>query len=137
MASGIYNAFKGDLMEKQVDLGTGGDTIKVALLDDSHSFSATDAVWGDVSANELANGNGYTTGGATLANQAVTTGATTKFDADDVEWTSATFDAYHAVIYDTTNTSSLICSMDFGGIQSVVSGTFTIEFSADGIITLA
>jgi len=124
-------------MKGDVDLDTGGDTLKCALLDDSHSFSANGAVWGDVSANELANGNGYTTGGATLANQSVTEAATTKFDADDTAWTGSTFSAYHAVIYDVTNTSSLICSIDFSGEQSVVSGTFTIEWSANGIITLA
>ena len=124
-------------MEKQVNLGTGGDTIKVALLNNSHSFTATNTVWGDDSANELANGNGYTTNGATLAGQTVTTAATTKFDGDDTAWTTASFTAYHAVIYDSTNTSSLICSIDFGGAKTVSSGTFTIQWHTNGIITLA
>ena len=137
MASGIYTAFKEDLMTKAVNLGTGGDTIKVALLSDSHSFSAANSVWGDVSANELANGNGYTTNGATLGSQAVTAGTTTKFDAADTAWTEATFTAYHAVLYDSTNTSSLICSIDFGGAKTVSANTFTIQWHNDGIITLA
>lgn len=136
MASGIYTAFKEDLMTKAVNLGTGGDTIKVALLNNSHSFSAANSVWGDVSANELANGNGYTTNGETLGSQAVTAGTTTKFDAADTAWTSASFTAYHAVMYDSTNTSSLICSFDFGGAKTVASGTFTIAWHTDGIITL-
>jgi hypothetical protein len=135
MASGIYNCFKGDCFEKQVNLGTGGDTIKVALYDNSHAFTATDTVY--TSTNELATAGGYTQGGATLANQSVTTGATTKFDGDDTAWTTATFTAYHAVIYDSTNTSSLICSIDFGGAKTVASGTFTISWNAAGIITLA
>lgn len=137
MSSGIYTAFKEDLMTKAVNLGTGGDTIKVALLDGDHSFSAANSVWGDVSSNELANGNGYTTNGATLGSQAVTAGTTTKWDAADTTWTSATFSAYHAVIYDSTNTSSLICSIDFGGEQAVAAANFTIQWHADGIITLA
>lgn len=136
MASGIYIVFKGDLMEKMVDIGDGGDTIKVALLDDSHAFTEGDDVWGDISANEVS-GAGYTAGGATLAGQAVTEAATTKFDGTDTAWTSASFTAYHAVIYDTTNTSSLICSIDFGGAKTVSAGTFTIQWHASGIITLA
>ncbi len=137
MASGTYDVFKEDLMLGDVDLGNGADAIKVALLDNSHAFSASDAVWGDVSANEIS-GTGYTAGGATLANQAVSVAANTAtFDADDVDWTSATFSCYHCVIYDTTNTNSLIVSIDFGGVQSVTSGTFTIEWSANGIVSLA
>lgn len=136
MASGIYSCFKGDLMEKQVDIGNGGDTIKVALLDDSHAFDAANAVWGDVSANEIS-GTGYVADGATLASQAVTEATTTKWDAADVAWTSSTWTAYHAVIYDATNTNSLICSIDFGAAKTVSSGTFTIQWHTDGIITLA
>jgi len=135
MASGIYNAFKEDLMLGDVNLGSGGDTIKVGLLDNSHSFTSTNTVWGDISANEIS-GTGYTAGGATLASQSVTVGSTTYFDAADTAWTSASFTAYHAAIYDTTNTSSLVCSIDFGGAQTVTNGTFTIQWNASGIISL-
>ena len=137
MASGIYDVFKTDLMEKQVDIGSGGDTLDCALLDNSHAFTATDTVWGSVSANEIS-GTAYVAGGETLANQTVALAANTAtFDADDTSWTSATFTCYHAVIYDTTNTSSLICSIDFGGAQTVTSGTFTIEWNSNGIISLS
>ena len=135
MTSGIYNCFKGDLMEKQVDIGDGGDTLKIALYDDSHSFTATDTVY--TATNELATENGYTRDTKELAGQAVTVAATTKFDAADTAWTAATFTAYHAVIYDVTNTKSLICSIDFGAAKTVSSGTFTIQWHSDGILTLA
>lgn len=135
MASGIYNRFKANLMNKEVDLEA--DTIQVALLDDNHSFSATDNTWSDVSANEIS-GTGYTASGATLDGKSVTQAATTKWDATDVSWTSATFSAYHAVIWDdSVGTDDLICSIDFGGEQQVTSGTFTIQWDSDGIITLA
>jgi len=134
MASGIYDDFKEDLMMGDVDLEA--DTIKVALLDDSHAFDATDSVWGDISANEIS-GTGYTAGGATLASLAVTVAANTaKFDAADSAWTTATFSAWHAVIYDTTNTSSLIASFDFGSEKSLTAGTFTVSWGTGGIITL-
>lgn len=133
MASGIYNRFKANLMNKVVDLE--GDTIKVTLYDNSHSFNATHTDY--TTDNELATTGGYTQGGATLASKAVTEAATTKWDAADRDWTSATFTAYHAVIYDSTAGNDLIASIDFGGAKAVVAGTFTIQWDAAGIITLA
>lgn len=134
MTSGIYNRLKKNLMSKEVSLSA--DTIKVGLLNNSHSFTATNTVWSDVSANEIS-GTGYSTGGASLANKSVTEAATTKFDADDTAWTTASFTAYHAVLYDTSNSNSLIASLDFGGAVTVVTGTFTIVWNSSGIITLA
>ena len=133
MASGIYNRFKANLMNKVVDLEA--DTIKVTLYDNSHSFTAADTDY--TTDNELATTGGYTQGGKTLASKAVTEAATTKWDATDVAWTSATFTAYHAVIYDSTASNDLIASIDFGGAKVVAAGTFTIQFDAAGIITLA
>ncbi len=135
MASGIYERFKANLMNKIVDLEA--DVIKVSLMDNVHAFTATNNVWTDVSANELPTAGNYTAGGATLAGAAVTQAATTKFDGTDTAWTSATFSAYHAVVWDdTVGTDDLICSFDFGGIKTVTAGTFTIQWHANGIITL-
>jgi hypothetical protein len=136
MASGVYNRFKANLMNKVVDLEA--DTIKISLMDTNHAFTAGDNVWADVSANELPTAGGYTVGGATLAGAAVTQAATTKFDGTDTAWVSATFSAYHAVIWDDTLAADdLICSFDFGGVKTVTAGTFTIQWHANGIITLA
>ena len=137
MVSGLYNDFKGDLMEKQVDLGTGGDEFRVALLSSTHSFTATDNVWSDVNSNDISGNTGYITAGWTLSGQTVTTAATTKFDGDDLVMNDATFTAAHAVIYDSSNTESLVCSIDFSGDKTVSAGTFTIEWNASGIITIA
>ena len=134
MASGTYNRFKANLMNKIVDLE--GDTIKIALLNNSHSFTATHNTWSQVSANEVS-GTGYTAGGATLAGKAVTQASTTKWDATDVTWSTATITAYHAVIVDITATSNLICSIDLGGAQTVTAADLTIQFDTAGIITLA
>jgi hypothetical protein len=136
MASGIYERFKANLMNKVVDIGASGDTIQVALMDNVHTFTATDNVWTDVSANEIS-GTGYTANGAVLAGQAVTQAATTKWDGTDTAWTTATFTAYFAVLWDNTvATDDLICCFDFGGAKTVTAGTFTIQWHANGIITL-
>lgn len=135
MASGMYDRFKANLMNKIVDLEA--DTIKVMLLDDSHSFTTTHNVIGDVDANEIS-GTGYTAGGAALASKAVTQGATTKWDAADTQWTTATFTAHHAVIWDdTVATDDLISSIDFGGAKTVTAGTFKIQWHANGLVSLA
>ena len=122
-------------MNKEIDLEA--DTIKVALLNNSHSFTATANTWSDVSANEIT-GTGYTANGADLASKAVTQAASTKFDADDLTWSTATFSAYHAVIYDDSlGSDDLIASIDFGGEQAVTAADFTIIWNASGIITLS
>jgi hypothetical protein len=135
MASGIYERFKANILNKIVDLEA--DAIQVSLMDNVHTFVATENVWADVSADELPTAGGYTVGGATLASAAVTQAADTKFDGADTAWTSATFSAYHAVLWDdTVGTDDLICSFDFGGVKTVTAGTFTIQWHANGIITL-
>ena len=139
MPSGIYNRQKANLMNKEVDMGVGGDVFKVILLDNTHTFNPDNNVLVDISANEIS-GTGYTAGGETLANQTVTQDNTNDvgtFDADDVSWTTATFSAYHAVIYDDTLAGDdLVCSIDFGGVKSVTAGTFTISWNASGIFRL-
>lgn len=136
MASGIYNRFNANLMNKEIDLE--GDSLILMLMDAVHSFTAADNVVGDVDANELAAAGNYAQKTATLASGAVTQAATTKFDAEDNEWLNATFSAFHAVVYDdTVGTDDLVFSIDFGGEQQVTAGTFTIKWHSDGIITLA
>ena len=140
MASGIYNVFKSNLMEGVSDLsGAVSNTVNVGLLSSTHTFTAANNLWSSVSANEIINqaGSGYTAGGATLANKHVEPGATTYFDANDTAWSSSTFTAAHAVIYDLSNSNTLICSIDFGGDKTVSAGTFTIQWDAAGVITLA
>jgi hypothetical protein len=135
MASGIYDVFKVDLMDASVNIASGGDTLQCALYDNSHSFTAGDTIY--TVTNEIS-GTGYVAGGETMTGQTVSLAANTAtFDATDTAWTTATFTCYHAVIYDSTNTNSLIANIDFGGAQSVTAGTFTIVWNVLGIITLA
>lgn len=131
MASGIYDRFKSHIMKKLMDLVN--DTIKVALYGASRTFASSDTVY--TTTNEIA-GTGYSAGGATLANKSVTEGATAIFDADDASWAGATFSAYHAVLYDQTPCNTLICMIDFGGVQTITGGTFTLQYASSGIIRL-
>ena len=134
MTSGIYNQAKYDLMTKSMDLVN--DTIKCMLLSGSHTFTATNTQYSDISTNELAASGNYSTGGATLSGKAVTKAATTYWSASNTAWASATFTAAYAVLYDTSDSNHLIACFDLGGNQSVSSGTFTIQWNASGIIAL-
>ena len=126
------------LFKKDVLLGDhhlDSDVIMIALYTSSATLNATTD--GYITANQVANGNGYTTGGVALASKAVTENSTSGvFDADDPQWTSATFTARGALIYNkslgdtTSNARGAIAILDFGGDFSVSGGTFRIVFPA-------
>jgi len=126
------------LFKKDVLLGDqhlDSDNIYIALYTSSATLNATTD--GYITSNEVANGNGYTTGGNALASKAVTENSTSGvFDAADPEWTSASFTARGALIYNKTlgdassNARGAIAILDFGGDFTVSSGTFKIVFPA-------
>ena len=126
------------LFKKDVLLGDhhlDSDVIMIALYTSSASLGA--ATDGYVTSGQVANGNGYTTGGVALASKAVTENSTSGiFDAADPEWTSATFTAAGALIYNKTlgdassNARGAIAILNFGGDFSVAGGTFKIVFPA-------
>lgn len=118
------------------DLNAAGTTVKCALYTDAapptQEMANKTAL--DAACTEVANGNGYTTGGATLANKAVTEASrVTKFDADDVQWTSSTIIARYAVLYEGEN---LLVWVDFGENKASEAGTFKITWNAGGIFTI-
>ena len=119
--------FKRDVMLGLHDLDS--DTIKIALYTDAATLNATTTAYS--ATNEVANGNGYTTGGVTLANASVIVNSTSGcFDSDNPEWTSATFTARGALIYNDTESDLAIAVLDFGGDFAVAGGTFRIVFPA-------
>jgi hypothetical protein len=116
------------------------DTYKAKLLS-AGTFDATNTTLAATGGTEVANGNGYTTGGATLANVTVTTVTTNdaKFDADDVTWaiSGGTVTAVAAVLYNDTDANDPpVAFIDFGGSRSVSSGNnFVLSWNANGIFT--
>ena len=106
------------------------DTIKVALFTSSASLGASTTAYS--TSNEVS-GTGYTAGGVTLTSTTVaTTGTVAYFDADDPSWTSASFTARGALIYNDTNSDKAIAVLDFGGDFTVAGGTFKIVLPAAG-----
>ena len=126
----MCTSFKADLLNKEQDLGNGADTIKIALYTSSANLDAATTAY---TTTEEITGSGYTAGGVTLTNQVVdTSGTTAYFDADDPEWTSASFTTAGALIYNSTASNKAIAVLSFGGDFTVTSGTFRIVFPAPG-----
>jgi hypothetical protein len=141
IASAVCSSFKKELFQGYHDFdanGSGGDTFKLALYTDQATLNATTTIYstnpGGGGNTEVANGNGYTTAGATLVNTGVGLTSTTAFtDFSDTSFTSASFTANGCLIYNTqanggSNTTEAVCIVAFGGNKTVSSGTFTIQF---------
>jgi hypothetical protein len=141
----MCTSFKQQLLEAVHDFrASGGDTFKLALYDNSASFTAATTAY--TATNEVAASGSYSAGGGTLTNVNPTTSGTTAFtDFADLSFTSATITAYGALIYNTTPTHTYtnptVCVLDFGGAKTSTAGTFTIIFptadASNAIIRIA
>jgi len=123
-----------------VRAGTTADTFKIALYTSSATLSATTTVYS--ATNEVANGNGYTTGGNTLTAVAPTSSGTTAFtDFNDTTWSTATITANGALIYNSTQGDKAVAVLAFGGDKTSTAGDFTIQFpvadASNAIIRIA
>jgi len=128
----LCTSFKQEILEAVHDFrASGGDTFKLALYDNSASFTAATTAY--TATNEVGNSGTYAAGGGTLTNVNPTTSSTTAYtDFDDLSFTSATITAYGALIYNSTPTHTYtnptVCVLDFGGAKTSTNGTFTIIF---------
>lgn len=141
MANALYNSFKFDNANGNIDLNT--DTFKIMLVTSAYTPDIdTHAKRSDVT-NEVS-GPGYSAGGATLTSVTSTQDNTNDrlvWDAADATWSSSTLTARGAVIYKSRGGAStadeLVCYLDFGADITSTAGTFTVAFNATGILTLS
>ena len=116
-----------------------GDTYKLMLCS-AATFSAANTTLAGITKTEIS-GNGYTTGGATLAGVAVTTVTTNdaKFDADDVSITASggSIAATHAILYNDTDADDPpVAFISFDGTITANNGVpFVVQWNANGIVT--
>jgi len=145
MADLKYHDFFKQIMNKKIDCAAGGDTFRLQLHTATYAPSADHAVKADLT-NEVPNGNGYTTGGYGFspANNSLVdddTGDKVVFDiAEDASWPASSITARYAILIDDTPTSPadpLVGLFDFGADKTTENGTFTVQFSANGIMTIA
>jgi hypothetical protein len=124
-----------------------GNLFKIALVTSATTISgATDHYSGGTNNinSEVANGNGYTTGGMNLTNVTPTVSSTTAltdFGPTDPTWSASTITARGALIYNSTSANRSVLVLDFGSDKSSSSGDFTVVFpaadAANAIIRIA
>jgi hypothetical protein len=135
----VYGQFAAGLATKTMNLSS--DAIKVALVTSSYTpAQATDQFWSTPQANEIT-GTGYTAGGAALTSVSITdTSNVWTLSAANTTWTTATFTARYAIVYDSTPgtaaTDPLIGYVDFGANQSPSGVNFSINWSSGQVLTI-
>ena len=148
ISSAICSSFKQELLQGKHDFdSSGGDTFKIALYQSDASLGAATTDYSTSEEITNTSGSAYTAGGAALTNSGVSLSSTTAFtDFSDVSYTSASFTANGAMIYNTTtdggsNTTDSVCIIAFGSDKTATNGTFEIQFpandSSNAIIRLA
>lgn len=136
----FYSMLFESLLNKEIDLDA--DTIKTMLCSSSYTPNQDTHRYKSDVTSEIT-GTGYTAGGVSLTNITIAYNSTTNtitIDADNAQWTTATFTARYAVIYDTSPSGDtarpLIGYVDFGADISVSAGTFTVAWDATGLGTV-
>ena len=148
ITSAICSSFKQELLQgKHSFESSGGHTFKIALYDSDKNLGASTTDYNTSEEISNTSGSAYSPGGATLTNSGVSLTSTTAFtDFGDVTFSSASFTANAALIYNTTTdggsgTTDAVCTIAFGGDKTASNGTFKIEFptadSSSAIIRLA
>ena len=126
MANVVPFSFKGELMSGTHNFSTGGDAFKIALYT-SNPYSTSSTV--ALTTNEVSSAGSSNYARKSLTSQAVVaTTATTSVDFADVTWSSATFSAAFAAIYNDDKSDKLCVVLDFGGTKTATNGDFTISF---------
>ena len=130
-------SFKVELPQGIHNFGpTSPDTFKIALYTAAANIGPTTAAYtagmtGEVSSS----GTGYTTGGNTLVVNVTPVAAnnssgipTSYWSFNNTTWTSATFTARGALIYNATEGNKSVAVLDFGSDKTVNNDTFQIIF---------
>ncbi len=130
---GATTSFKVELLQAVHNFGpTSADTFKVALYTASADINASTTVYSTT--NEVT-GTGYTAGGNTLT---ISTSPTSGNDSSNIptayisfantSWTSASFTARAALIYNSSESNKSVAVLDFGADKTVSNDTFQIIF---------
>ena len=139
ISQAMCSSFKQQLFLGEHDLDT--DVIKMALYISAATLDASTTVYS--TSNEVSSsGTNYTAGGNTLTGATVSLSGTTAFvDFADTSWSSATFTARGALIYNSSKSNKAIAVLDFGSDKTSTSGAFTVQMpantSTDALIRIA
>ena len=137
----LCTSFKKELMTATHNFTAASDQFKIALYDNSASFTAATTAY--TSSNEIT-GTNYTAKGNFLTSVTPTTSGTTALtDFADEVFSNVTISSVRgALIFNEAATSDpSVCVLDFGADKGATSGDFTIVFptpdASNAIIRIA
>tara|TARA_R100000995_G_scaffold84865_1_gene65334 strand:+ start:2450 stop:2887 length:438 start_codon:yes stop_codon:yes gene_type:complete len=139
----MCSSFKQELLQGLHNFtASSGNAFKMSLHTSSSSIGAATTAYASSGIAEVANGNGYTSGGIALTEVTPTLDGTTAItDFGDASFTSATITARGALIYNDTNADRAVAVLDFGSDKTSTAGTFTVQFptadASNAIIRIA
>ena len=134
MANIIPFSFRGALFQGQHNFAnSGGNVFKLSLYVGGASFPYTTASTVYDTTDEVSSGGSSNYAVKTLTNNGVASStAVASVDFGNVTWSSATFSAAYAAIYNSDTVDSvanrLVVVLDFGGSKTATNGDFTITF---------
>ena len=140
ITSAICTSFKVEILKGVHNFtASSGNTFNLALYTSSASLGAATTAY--TTSNEVS-GSGYTAKGNALTSVTPALSSSTAVcDFADVSFTSASFTANGALIYNDTQSDKAVAVIAFGGDKTVSSGTFTIQFptadASNAIIRIA
>ena len=143
ITSAICTSFKVELLKGVHNFtATTGNTFKIALYDSDATLGASTTAFSTSEEITNTSGSAYTSGGATLTSVTPTSSSTTAIcDFADVSFSSASFTANGALIYNSSASNVAVCAIAFGSDKTATNGTFTIQFptadATNAIIRLA
>ena len=134
----LATSFKVEILDGIHNFGVGvirastaADTFKIALYSTLATLDSTTTVY--TTLNEVT-GTGYTAGGNTLVISQVPTSTSTETTAwlnfDNSSWTTASFSADGALIYNSTQGNKAVAVLNFGSTKTTTNQTFTVTFPA-------
>lgn len=134
----LATSFKVEILDGIHNFGVGvirastaADTFKIALYSTLATLDSTTTVY--TTLNEVT-GTGYTAGGNTLVISQVPTSTSTETTAwlnfANSSWTTASFSADGALIYNSTQGNKAVAVLNFGGTKTATAQTFTVTFPA-------
>ena len=134
----LATSFKVEILDGIHNFGVGvirastaADTFKIALYSTLATINDTTTVY---TTQDEVTGTGYTAGGNTLVISQVPTSTSAETTAwlnfDNSSWTTASFSADGALIYNSTQGNKAVAVLNFGGTKTATAQTFTVTFPA-------
>ena len=134
----LATSFKVEILDGIHNFGVGvirastaADTFKIALYSTLATLDAATTVY--TTLNEVT-GTGYVAGGNTLVISQAPTSTSSETVAwlnfANSSWTSASFSADGALIYNSTQGNKAVAVLNFGSTKTTANQTFTVTFPA-------